>query len=160
VKPVEKDGGGGSGDGGGHMLSEVSGRGYILSSMAAKTKQRRQQKDPDGQAYPRLSVVARASAAGGVRRWRRRSRWGEGADDGDGRRGIAVETTGATAALVGAASGERRGGHAARGTVSDAAAKKVHEAEVLLTVREVWKHEVEAIFCGPLIGNLMGREKG
>jgi hypothetical protein len=43
---------------------------------------------------------------------------------------------------------------------SDAIAKKVHEAEVLLTVREVWKYEVEVIFCRPLNENLMGREKG
>jgi hypothetical protein len=64
--------------------------------------------------------------------------------------------------------GEQRGGHAGCGTASggghrgtsDAAAKKVREAEILLTVREVWKYEVEAIFCRPLNGNLMGREKG
>ena len=81
--------------------------------------------------------MARASAAGGGR--------GEGKEPATGTAGAASQR----------GRPERR-----RRWQGRRAAKKVREAEVLLTVREVWKYEVEAMFCGPLIGNLMGREKG
>lgn len=86
VKPVEKHGGGG------YLPSEVLGKSHILSAADAKTKRRQWQREADGQACPRLSAVAPASAAGWARRWRRRSLQGEGAGDVDGRLGGAAGT--------------------------------------------------------------------